>query len=122
MRGIFASVAKLLGRNSITNDEILEVLRNHESRIADLEKGLEETARKLEGQYNDLSRKSQSAKKQATKDLEQLRRELDGLIGAMEIVIAGELAAARRQEIKNLMRTAKGRRTRISNIIDARVH
>lgn len=122
MRSIFASVAKLLGRSSINNDEVLEVLRNHESRIAELEKGLDEMARKLEAQYKDLSKKSQAAKKQATKDLETLRSELDGLIKAMDIVIAGELAPARRHEIKNLMKMAKGRRTRITNIIESRVH
>ena len=122
MHGIFASVAKLLGRKAISNDEVLEVLRNHEHRIAELEKGLDEMAQKLEDQFKDISKKTLAAKKQATKDLEQLRRELDSLIGAVDIVIAGELAPARRHEIKNLMKMAKGRRTRINNIIEARVH
>jgi hypothetical protein len=122
MQGIFASVAKLLGRKSISHEEVLEVLRNHEQRIAGLEKGLDDMAQKVEDRLKELSKKSQAAKKQATKDLEQLRRELDSLVGALEIVIAGELAPARRNEIKNLMKMARGRRTRINNIIEARVH
>jgi TolA-binding protein len=112
----------LLGRKSISHEEVLEVLRNHEQRIAGLEKGLDDMAQKVEDRLKELSKKSQAAKKQATKDLEQLRRELDSLVGALEIVIAGELAPARRNEIKNLMKMARGRRTRINNIIEARVH
>jgi F0F1-type ATP synthase delta subunit len=119
---IFASIARLLGRSSISNEEVLQVLRDHERRIKELEKVLEDRAQEVEDRFNDLSKKSQAAKRQATKQLEQLRSDLDSLIGAVELVIAGELAPARRQEIKSLMKVAKGRRTRIHNIIESRVN
>jgi F0F1-type ATP synthase delta subunit len=122
MQSIFTSIAKLLGRSHISNDEILQVLRSHEQRISGLEKGLDDQAKRIEDAYKEVSKKSLAAKKQATKDLELLRRELDSLIGAVEVVIAGELAPARRQEIKSLMKTAKGHRTRIQNVIESRVH
>lgn len=121
MNGIFTSIAKLLGRSTISNEEVLQVLRNHEQRITELETALEERAQEVEKRLKELSKKS-VAKKQATKELEKIRGELDSLIGAVELVIAGELAPARRQEIKHLMKVAKGRRTRIHNIIQERVH
>src|SRR5262245_61025938 len=122
MHSIFGSIAKLLGRPSISNDEILQVLRNHEARIKDLEDAMEARANEIEERFKGISKKTQEVKKQATKDLEQLRAELDSIIGGIEVVIAGELAPARMQEIKHLKRLAKGRRTRIENIIESRVH
>jgi hypothetical protein len=122
MTSIFTSIAKLLGRSTISNEEILQVLRNHEDRIKELEASVEKGAQEVEDRFKALSKKSLAAKKQATKELEQLRTELDSLIGAVELVIAGELAPARRHDIKQLMRVAKGRRTRIHNIIQDRVH
>jgi len=119
---IFSSIAKLLGKQSISNEEVLQVLRNHENRISDIEDRLEEMVAKLESRYNELSKKGQAAKNKATKDLEQLRSELDSLIGAVDVVISGELAAGRRTEIKKLMKTAKGSRTRIQKVIESRVN
>ena len=80
---------------------MLQVLRDHERRIKELETALDERAQEVEDRFKELSKKSQAAKRQATKELEQLRSELDALIGATELVIAGELAPTRRQEIKN---------------------
>jgi hypothetical protein len=122
MVNILTSIAKLLGGSRISHEEILQVLRNHEQRITELESAVEKRASEVEARLKDLSKKSLAAKKQATKDLEQLRSELDALIGALEVVIAGEFAPARQKEIKHLMKVAKGRRTRIDNILEARVH
>jgi hypothetical protein len=122
MANILTQIAKLLGRSTISNEEILQVLRNHEQRIKELEGTVEERTNEVEARFKDLHKKTLAAKKQATKDLEQLRSELDALIGALEVVIAGEFAPARQKEIKHLMKVARGRRTRIDTIIEARVH
>ena len=119
---IFSSIAKLLGKQAISNDEVLQVLRSHENRLSEIEKKVEDSVTKLEARCSELSKKGQAAKKQATKDLEALRSELDALIGAVDVVVSGELAPQRRTEIKKLMRTAKGSRTRIQKVIESRVN
>jgi hypothetical protein len=129
MTNIFTSIAKLLGRKSITNDEILEVLRSHEKRIGELEKevdslnkGLDEQKQAFDGRLKDLAKKGQAAKKRSTDELQSLRTDLDALIDALNLVVAGEFAPERRKEITNLIKVAKGHRTRVSKVIEQRVH
>jgi ABC-type transporter Mla subunit MlaD len=129
MHNIFSSIAKLLGRKSITNEEILEVLRNHEKRIVELEKEVVELTKSFDdqrhafdGRLKDLAKKGQAAKKRSTEDLKQLRSDLDALIDALNLVVAGEFAADRRKEITNLIKVAKGHRTRVAKVIEHRVH
>ncbi len=68
MQNIFTSIAKLLGRKSITNEEILEVLRNHEKRIgeleqevADLHRSFDDQRQVFDGRLKDLAKKGQAA-------------------------------------------------------------
>lgn len=117
MGNFFDSIARLLGRSHISNEEVLEVLRNHEKRIDQLESGFEKMAQTLEDRYAELASKGKAAKQQAAKDLKQLSRELEALISAIEVVVAGELAPARRADINRLLKMARGRRTRINNFI-----
>lgn len=129
MQSILSSIAKLLGRKSITTEEILEVLRSHEKRITELEnevaglqQGLDDQKQAFDGRLKDLAKKSQAAKKRTTEELQQLRRDLDALIDALNLVVAGEFAPERRKEITTLIKVAKGHRTRISKVLEERVH
>jgi len=117
MTNLFSSIARLLGRPTISNQEVLEVLRSHEKRIEELELGFDRMAQTLEDRYADLAKKGVDAKKQAAKDLKQLSRELEALVSAIEVVVAGELAPSRRKDINKLLRMARGRRTRLNNIL-----
>ena len=128
MATFLGSIAKLLGRSSISDEDVLQVLRNHEQRmielekiVTDLESKLDNAVESIEKKFKETSKKSQQAKKQATGDLKRLQSELETLIGAMEIVINGELAQVRKKEIKDLINLAKGHRTRINNVIESRV-
>jgi hypothetical protein len=68
MSGIFTSIARLLGRSTISNEEILQVLRNHEDRIKELEASVEKGAQEVEDRFKEISKKSLAAKKQATRN------------------------------------------------------
>jgi peptidoglycan hydrolase CwlO-like protein len=127
--GILATISKLFSKSSLTDEEIRELLKNHETRIAELEKKIEDVSNELESQAADLARqvkdvssRTQSAKKQTTKELQEVQKDLDRLLGAIEIVINGELAPERMREIRKLKTTAKRHSTRITNVITARLN
>lgn len=127
--GILATISKLFSKSSLTDEEIRDLLKNHETRIAELEKKVEDVANELEEkalelarQVKDVSNRTQSAKKQTTKELQEVQKDLNRLLGAIEIVINGELAPERLKEIKKLKTIAKRHSTRIANVITERVN
>jgi hypothetical protein len=136
MQSIFTSIAKLLGRKSITNDEILEVLRNHEKRILELEgevgvqktevaglkKGFEEQKQTFDERLKELAKKGQATKLRTTADLKRLEKDLKALVDALDLVVAGEFAPERRKEINTLIKIAKGHRTRVNKVLETRLH
>jgi hypothetical protein len=127
MASLMGSIRKLVGGSSLSDDEVREILKDHELRIKELEKEVdrlgtasEKHAASVEKKFKELAKKGQAAKKQTTDDLKQLQSELETLIGALDIVIAGELAELRKREIKDLMKVAKSHRTRINKVIESR--
>jgi hypothetical protein len=128
MASLMGSIRKLVGGSSLSDDEVREILKDHELRIKELENEVdrlgtvsEKNAASVEKKFKELVKKGQAAKKQATDDLKQLQTELETLIGALDIVIAGELAELRKREIKDLMKVAKSHRTRINKVVESRV-
>jgi uncharacterized protein YukE len=126
--GFLTAVAKLFGRDRLTDEDIKEILTDHQGRIEDQAKRLDDVEQRMNGMVEKLAkeletagRRSGAAKKQATDDLQAVKADLDRLISVVQMVLEGEKAPARQDQIKRLLKAAKSNRTRVTNEVSARL-
>ena len=122
------AIAKLFGRERLTDEDIKESLTDHQGRIEDQAKRLVDVEQRLNSMVEKLAkeleaagRRSVAAKKQATDDLKAVNADLERLISVVQLVLEGEKAPARQDQIKRLLKTARANRTRVNNEVSARL-
>jgi hypothetical protein len=99
---------------------------NVEERLGELEKRTDKIERELSELHEKIERGLKTAldqalnlKRKTDEELRDLRANISAQMEVMEKVVQGELDDARRREVKQLLRRARGTRTRVDKLIAA---